>query len=266
MYYNLQLVYENCLHYYRESAIETRTIYESAFNSYVIYHPAKDKELNMSIVSSILEVCKSDMRDSINGYVIDICLVKDKLEVNMINQKNVFEKLVKIPVDQVKDLGETIFEEIRNVQYKNKWLVHQDFLTDFYSKVGKYITYEGTCCNSSLSLKYVGCSKKTTAIEAKIIEAAQLFLSVQATSYMSKHGQDNCHCVSIELERKSTHPIITGKIHDYLGNYKYITINLKNIKNKNKVKCILKELEKDYELIYNQAEKFLKRRYREQEA
>lgn len=36
MIYNLQLVHESTMHYYAESSIETRTIYESAFNSYII--------------------------------------------------------------------------------------------------------------------------------------------------------------------------------------------------------------------------------------
>lgn len=259
MIYNLQLVYENCIHYYTEQSIETRTIYENLFSSYIIYHPTEDKELNNNICASILDAIKQDIRDNANGYVIDIQVVKDEFEVNIINQQNVYENLMNVPVSKVKDLGIMIFSEIRKIQIKNRWLVHQDFLTNFYSKVDKYITYERTCCKSSISLKYVSCSKKMTHIEDKIIEAVNLFLSLQLMDYMENPNPNSHHCTVIYLERKSTHPIITGTIRDYLGYSQPIVINLKNIKNRNKVKYIVKELEKNYGIIYNKAEDCYKR-------
>lgn len=259
MIYNLQLVYEKLLHYYDESSIETRTIYESLFNSYIIYHPTEDEALNYNICESILDVIKQDIIDNGNGYVIDILPVNDKIEVNIINQQNVYENLMNVPVDQVEDLGKMIFSEIWKILIKNRWLVHQDYLTNFYSKVDKYITYERICCKSSISLKYVSCSKKMTHIEDKIIEAANLFLSLQLMDYMENPNPNSHHCTAIYLERKSTHPIITGTVRDYLGYHKRIVINLKNIKNRNKVKCIVKELEKNYGIIYNKAEDCYKR-------
>ena len=197
--------------------------------------------------------------DNGNGYVIDILPVNDKIEVNIVNQQNVYENLMAVPVDQVKDLGKMILSEIRKILIKNRWLVHQDYLTDFYSKVDKYITYERTCCKSSISLKYVSCSKKMTPIEDKIIEAANLFLSLQLMDYMENQNLNSHNCTSIYLERKSTHPIITGTVRDYLGYHQRIVINLKNIKNRNKVKCIVNELEKNYGIIYNKAEDCYKR-------
>lgn len=109
MIYNLQLVYENLLHYYAEQSIETHTIYESLFNSYIVYHPTDDKELNNNICESILDVIKQDILDNGNGYVVDIQSVNDKIEVNIVNQQNVYENLMNVPVDQVKDLGKMIF-------------------------------------------------------------------------------------------------------------------------------------------------------------
>ena len=258
MIYNLQLVYENLLHYYDESSIETVTIYESTFNSYAIYHPTDNEELNKNVYSSILGVWGSTITNNGNGYIVDIQMVNDEFEVNIINQQNVYENLMKLPVDQVKDLGIMIFSKMYKIQIKKRWLVHQDYLTDFYSKVDKYITYERTCCKSSISLKYVSCSKKLTPIEDKIIEAANLFLSLQLMDYMENPNPNSHHCAAIYLERKSTHPIITGTIRDYLGYHQRIVINLKNIKNRNKVKYIVKELEKAYSIVYNQTEDFLK--------
>jgi len=94
-----------------------------------------------------------------------------------------------------------------------------------------------------------------TSIEKKIIESFNIFMAL--------HLLDNSgrHCTSIELERKSTHPIITGIIHDDLGYFQHITINLKNIKNRNKGKHILKMLEKNYDFVYYQAEDYYKHYY-----
>lgn len=54
------------------------------------------------------------------------------------------------------------------------------------------------------------------------------------------------------------HPIITGIIHDNIGYYKRVIINLKNIKTKGKLTCILNELEKNYQFIYAQTEEYYK--------
>lgn len=78
-------------------------------------------------------------------------------------------------------------------------------------------------------------------------------------SYPISNTPNNHHCTAIYLERKSTHPIITGIVRDYLGYHQRIVINLKNIKNRNKVKYIVKELEKNYGIIYNKAEDCYKR-------
>ena len=50
--------------------------------------------------------------------------------------------------------------------------------------------------------------------------------------------------------------IITGIIHDNIGYYKRVTINLKNIKTNGKLTCILNELEKNYQFVYKQTEDY----------
>lgn len=252
MYYNLQLIYEQRKYHHTESFVETHTIYESPFNSYIMYHPTKDKKLNEDILSSILEVLTPDRRDDINGYVFDILLVNDKISVEMINQQNTCESLIKLSVDQVKVLGKIIFNIMRKIQVKNKWLAHQDFMNNFYTAVDNYITYEDTSNKSSMSLRYVSSSKKMTSIEKTIIKAFNIFMSLHLLDYNGKH------CTSIELERKSSHPIITGIIHDNIGYYKRVIINLKNIKTKGKLTCILNELEKNYQFVYAQTEEYYK--------
>lgn len=217
MIYNLQLIYEQRKYCYTEAFIETETIYESPFNSYIMCHPTGDKELDENIRSSISEVLTLDRRDDINGYVFDILLLNDKISVEIINQQNTCEPLIKLPVDQV----------------KNKWLAHQDFMTNFYTAVDTYITYENTSNKSSMSLKYVSSSKKMTSIEKTIIKAFNMFMSLHLLDDNSKH------CTSIELERKSSHPIIISIIHDNIGYYKRMTINLKNIKTKVGVTAML---------------------------
>lgn len=255
MIYNLQLIYENRKYYHTESFIKTETVYESPFNSYITYHPTGDKVLDEKARLSISDVLTPDRRDDVNGYVIDILLVNDGFVVDIINQQNICETLIRLPIDQVKSLGKMIFNKMRKIQVKNKWLAHQDFMNDFYSAVDKCITYENTSAKSSISLKYVSNSKNMTSIEKKIIETFNIFMAL--------HLLDNSrqHCTSIELERKSTHPIIIGKIHDNLGYYQHITINLKNIKNRNKGKHILKILEKNYDFVYYQAEDYYKHQY-----
>lgn len=253
MHYNLQLIYENMKYYYTEAFIETDTLYESPFNSYIMCHPTGDKVLDENIRSSISEVLTPDRRDDINGYVFDILLLNDKLSVEMINQQNTCEPLIKLPVDQVKVLGKMIFNKMRKIQVKNKWLVHQDFVNNFYTAVDNHITYENTSNKSSMSLRYVSSSKKMTSIEKTIIKAFNMFMSLHLLDDNSKH------CTSIELERKSSHPIITGIIHDNIGYYKRVTINLKNIKTKGKLTCILNELEKNYQFVYAQTEEYYKK-------
>lgn len=251
MIYNLQLIYENRKYYCTEAFIETDTLYESPFNSYIMCHLTGDKELDKSIKSSILDVLSEyGRRDDINGYVFDILLLNDKISVEMINQKNTCESLIKLPVDQVKVLGKMIFNKMRKIQVKNKWLAHRDFMNNFYTAVDTYITYENTSNKSSMSLKYVSSSKKMTSIEKTIIKAFNMFMSLHLLDDNSKH------CTSIELERKSSHPIITGIIHDNIGYYKRVTINLKNIKTKGKLTCILNELEKNYQFVYAQTEDY----------
>lgn len=250
MIYNLQLIYEQRKYCYTEAFIETDTLYESPFNSYIMCHPTGDKELDESIRSSISEVLTLDRRDDINGYVFDILLLNDKISVEMINQQNTCEPLIKLPVDQVKVLGKMIFNKMRKIQVKNKWLAHQDFMNNFYTAVDTYITYENTSNKSSMSLRYVSSSKKMTSIEKTIIKAFNMFMSLHLLDDNSKH------CTSIELERKSSHPIIIGIIHDNIGYYKRVTINLKNIKNKGKLTCILNELEKNYQFVYKQTEDY----------
>jgi len=250
MIYNLQLIYEQRKYCYTEAFIETETIYESPFNSYIMCHPTGDKELDESIRSSISEVLTPDRRDDINGYVFDILLLNDKISVEMINQQNTCEPLIKLPVKQVKVLGKMIFNKMRKIQVKNKWLAHQDFMNNFYTAVDTYITYENTSNKSSMSLKYVSSSKKMTSIEKTIIKAFNMFMSLHLLDDNSKH------CTSIELERKSSHPIIIGIIHDNIGYYKRVTINLKNIKTKGKLTCILNELEKNYQFVYKQTEEY----------
>lgn len=259
MYYNLHVIYEQRKYCYTESFVETHTIYESTFNSYIMYHPTEDKKLNEDILSSILEVVKKDEKDNINGYVIDILRVNgNKISVEIINQQNYCETLITLPVDQVKVLGKMIFNKMRKIQIKNRWLAHQDYLTNFHSIVGDHITNEWTCGRSSISLRYGSYSKKMTPIEKKIIEATNIFMAMHIMDDMSVTSPKNEHCISIELERKSTHPIIIGKIHDNLGYCKRITINLRNVKNKNKVVHICKELEKNYDFVYCQAENYYK--------
>lgn len=250
MIYNLQLIYEQRKYCYTEAFIETETIYESPFNSYIMCHPTGDKELDENIRSSISEVLTPDRRDDINGYVLDILLLNDKISVEMINQQNTCEPLIKLSVDQVKVLGKMIFNKMRKIQVKNKWLAHQDFMTNFYNAVDNYITYENTSNKSSMSLRYVSSSKKMTSIERVTIKAFNMFMSLHLLDDNSKH------CTSIELERKSSHPIITGIIHDNIGYYKRVTINLKNIKTKGKLTCILNELEKNYQFVYKQTEDY----------
>lgn len=253
MIYNLQLIYENRKYYYTEAFIETDTLYESPFNSYIMCHPTGDKVLDENIRLSISEVLTPDRRDDINGYVFDILLLNDKISVEMINQQNTYESLIKLPVEQVKVLGKMIFNKMRKIQVKNKWLAHQDFMTNFYTAVDNYITYENTSNKSSMSLKYVSYSKKMTSIEKTTIKAFNMFMSLHLLDDNSKH------CTSIELERTSSHPIITGIIHDNLGYYKRVTINLKNIKTKGKLTCILNELEKNYQFVYKQTEDYYKK-------
>lgn len=255
MIYNLQLIYENRKYYHTESFIETNTLYESPFNSYIMYCPTGDKILDEKARLSISDVLTPDRRDDVNGYVIDILLVNDSFVVDIINQQNICETLIRLPVDQVKCLGKMIFNKMRKIQVKNKWLSHQDFMNNFYSAVDKCVTYENTSAKSSISLKYVSNSKKMTSIEKKIIESFNMFMALHL---LDNSGQ---HCTAIELERKSAHPIITGKIHDNLGYYQRVTINLKNIKNRNKGKHILKILEKNYDFVYYQAEDYYKHYY-----
>ena len=251
MYYNMQLIYENIKYYHTESFVETDTIYESPFNSYIMCHPTGDKELDESMRSSISEVLTPDRRDDINGYVMDIKLVNNKISVDIINQQNLCESLIKLPVEQVKVLGKMIFNKMQKIQIKNKWLAHQDFMNNFYASVDKGIHYEETTAKSSISLKYISYSKKRTNIEKKIIEAFNMFMALHLT------GDGGRHCTSIELQRKSTHPIITGIIHDNLGYYKRIVINLKNVR-KSKVTYILDNLNKNYDFVYEQAEEYYK--------
>lgn len=256
MYYNLQLIYEERKYHHTESFVETHTIYESPFNSYIMYHPTEDKKLDEDVVSSILEVLTPDRRDNINGYVIDIMLVNDKLSVDIINQQNICESLIKLPVNQVKVLGKMIFNKMRKIQVKNRWLAHQDYLSKFYSVFDDCITYADTVGRSSISVRYASSSKKMTPIEKKIIEAIRLFMSIHGSDDISAPLPKAEHCVLIELERESSHPIIIGKIHDYLGYCQYISINLKNIKNRNKVKHIVDRLGKIYDFMYYQSEDY----------
>lgn len=256
MHYNLQLIYEERKYHYTESFVETHTIYESPFNSYIMYHPTEDKKLNEDICSSIAEVLTPDRRNNINGYVIDITLVNNKLSVDIIDQRNICESLIKLPVDQVKVLAKMIFNKMRKIQIKNRWLAHQDYLSRFYDIVGDRITYEDTLGRSSISVRYVSSSKKMTTIEKKIIEAIRLFMSIHMSDDVSAPLPKGEHCILIELERKSTHPIITGKIYDNLGYFQHVTINLKNIKNRNKVRYILNKLGKAYDFVYYQAEDY----------
>lgn len=251
---DLQLIYKERKYCYTESFMETDTIYESPFNSYIMFHPTENKELNEVIKSSVLDVLSDrNRRDDVNGYVIDILLVNDKISVDIINRQNICESLIKFPVEHVKDLGKMIFNKMRKIQVKNKWLGHQAYMNHFYNSAEDYISYENTTAKSSISLKYVSSSKNMTSIEKKIIEAFNMFMSL--------HLMDDCHkhCTAIELERVPRHPIITGIIHDNLGYYKRIMINLKNMKETNKVSHIINELEKNYQFIYEQAEVYYKK-------
>jgi len=124
-----------------------------------MYNPTGDKVLDEKVRVSISEVLTPDRRDDVNGYVIDILLVNNSFVVDMINQQNICETLIRFPVDQVKGLGKMIFNKMRKIQVKNKWLAHQDFMNDFYSAVDKCVTYENTSAKSSIALKYISNSK-----------------------------------------------------------------------------------------------------------
>ena len=128
MIYNLQLIYENRKYYHTESFIETNTLYESPFNSYIMYCPTEDKILDEKVRLSISDVLTPDRRDDVNGYVIDILLVNDSFVVDIINQQNICETLIRLPIDQVKGLGKMIFNKMRKIQVKNKWLAHLDIV------------------------------------------------------------------------------------------------------------------------------------------